>query len=135
MVPSTTTPAAPHTAETTVSVPPPSRCQEVSRELLRTIAGGAPDRLRITPLAGFAVKSREYQQLYMIAMKFSVPGVGEESGVWASNSLQPGEGLIIAVDDFAQNFTQWPAGDTSSFKISPADDGVEEAEICVSPVQ
>lgn len=132
-VPSTTA-AASVRAGTAPAPVLPGGCEYVSPEMLRTIAGGAPDRLRITPITSAAVRSADYPELYMIAMRFSVPGVGEEFGVWASNSLQPGGGLIIAVDDFAQNFTQWPAGDTSSFKISQTDHGVEEAEICVSSV-
>jgi len=118
-------------APSTPQKPAEDRCLPVSAEMMQAIAGGSEDSLPITPVAGAAVKSKDYKEVYMIAMKFSAPGGPDEVGVWASGSTTPGESLILAVDGYATNFTHWPDGGKSSYKITQADDGVAESEACL----
>lgn len=67
----------------------------------------------------------------MIAMRFTAADGTESVGVWATGSLAPGEGVILAVDDTARSFTNWPAGDKSALQVTPAEDGVEAARHCL----
>lgn len=77
-----------------------------------------------------AVKSPDFSKVYFIAMKFSATGVEDQVGVWASNSPEPGGGLIMAIDGVAQQFSDWGPGSSTAAKISPADPSVAVAKAC-----
>lgn len=131
---STESEAAPEEQETTTAAEPtpepaPSEeCLDVPKTLLRAIAKGANDAT-IKPVSGAAVKSRDYSKVYMIAMEFN--GLGSpERGVWASNSLKRGGGVIMSVDGIAKEFTVWPNGPADS-PMSITDDGAQEALDCL----
>lgn len=109
-----------------------SRCEPVPTEKLQVIQRGAEKRwepLRI--VAGAAVRSRDYKEVWMIAARFTAPGVPGEVGVWASDRLSEG-GTILSVDNVAQLVTVWPDGDRSAFGVSLIDDGVDAAKDCLS---
>ncbi len=73
------------------------------------------------------------KKVYFVAGRFNVPGVDEEQvGVWATNSLEPGGGLILAVDGLAKEFTVWPDADTTDAAIDASSLGVEEAKKCLT---
>ncbi len=78
-----------------------------------------------------AVKSPDFSKVYFIAMKFSATGIEDQVGVWASNSLEPGGGLIIAVDGVAQQFSDWGPGSSTAAEISPTDPSVAVAKACL----
>lgn len=107
---------------------PDVQCLDVPKALLQGIASGA-DNATMEPVSGAAVKSDDYSEVYMIAMEFN--GLGSpERGVWASNSLEAGGGLIMSVDGIAQEFTDWPNGAANS-PMSIADHGAKEALECL----
>lgn len=113
--------------------PAPSRCEDVAPGLAKAILRGAEDGVgKLEPGAAAAVRSEDYDKVWMIAVRFSGAGVDDEVGVWASNSLDPGNGVIMAVDGFAQEFTVWPDADKTDAAMSIADDGADQAVECVS---
>jgi hypothetical protein len=127
----TNTSAAPTSSSAGPSNTAKSRCLEVSAGLRDAIAQGAEDgvgRLRITEAA--AVKSKDFKKAFMVAGRIKAPGV-DDIGVWASNSLKPGGGIIMSVDGFAQQFTAWPDADKTDAGIRLGDDGTYEAINCL----
>jgi len=110
------------------------RCEIVPMKFAEAIvAEGAEDGVgRLKALDAAAVRSRDYEKAYMIAVRFKGPGIDSETGVWSSNSLKLGGGLILAVDGLAKEFTVWPDADKTDAGMSIADDGVDEAKDCLS---
>lgn len=108
-----------------------SRCLPVPAALGDGIASALDDG--ITASDWQAVKSNDFKNVYMVAAKLAGPGMGDDTtGVWATNRLEAAPGMILAVDGIAQEFSDWPDGDTTDARTSPADDGVSEARDCVS---
>jgi len=79
-----------------------------------------------------AVRSKDFEKVWMVAADIQGSGMegSEDIGVWATNSLQ-GDGLVFAIDGFAQEFSDWGHGDTTDANITQAADGVQEAKDCV----
>jgi hypothetical protein len=79
------------------------RCERVSNAVLNAIAEGLTVTGSGTLRNGYAVKSKDFSKVYMVAA--DIQGVGMEGdgeiGVWATNSLD-GTGLILAVDGLAK---------------------------------
>ena len=128
------TPAPTPGSEQAASQPQDSRCEEVSQAMLNliedqlTVDGGGSLR------NGFAVKSEDYENVYMIAADIQGAGLDGDGqvGVWAANSLEPqGSLIILAVDGLAKEFSDWPDGDQTDAQLSLVDDGVDEARDCV----
>jgi hypothetical protein len=108
------------------------RCLAVKPKLLELIASAAePGVGKLTFSDGAAVRSEDFTEAYMIAARFSAPGVDNETGIWSSNSLEPGKGLMLSVDGFAKQFTIWPDADKTKAEIEQSTDGVEEARACL----
>jgi hypothetical protein len=109
------------------------RCEKVSSALLNAIAEGLTVTGGGTLRSGYAVKSKDFAEVYMVAA--DIQGVGTEGdsdiGVWATNSLD-GAGLIFAVDGHAKEFSDWGHGDTTDANITQSSDGVSEAKECAS---
>ena len=132
-IPAETTVATTTTTVATTTTTVPSRCEKVSSALLNAIAEGLTvsggGRLR----NGYAVKSKDFSKVYMVAADIQGAGMegNSEVGVWATNSLDIG-GLIFAVDGFAQEFSDWGDGDTTDANITQSSDGVSEAKECAS---
>jgi hypothetical protein len=99
----------------------------VPDDLLEAIASGEESGVGMKPIRGVAVKSEDFSEVYMVAMEFSATGVENQIGVWATNSLTAGGGIIMAVDGTAQAFTVWPDADKTDAAITQSDDGVAEA--------
>lgn len=78
-----------------------------------------------------AVKSDDFKEVYFIAMRFAADGGGDEVGVWASNSLRPGGGVLMSVDGYAKQFTDWPDASKTDAAINSADPAVEAAKSCL----
>lgn len=119
-------------SESTSKEPEAFDCEPVPDALLAAIADGAEPgvgKLRLTE--GAAVRAPGYKQVYLIAAEMKAPGVDGEQGVWASNSLKPGGGIIIAVDGFAQEFTVWPDGDSIASPVPNGTEGQDEVLDCL----
>lgn len=109
------------------------RCERVSSAVLNAIAEGLTVSGSGTLRNGYAVKSKDFSRVYMVAA--DIQGVGMEGegevGVWATNSLD-GTGLIFAVDGLAKEFSDWGHGDETDANITQSSDGVSEAKECAS---
>jgi hypothetical protein len=106
------------------------RCLPVDLQMLEAIALGAHD-YEVTPIRGAAIKSADYENLYLIAMQFTPDDSEPETGIWASESLEPGQAQIIAVNGFAREYTVWPFGADTSLQVTQDDDGAREAVACL----
>lgn len=82
------------------------------------------------------MKSKDYSKVWMIAAEIEGPGVDGDSQIatWASNGLDASTGLILSVDGFAKEFSDWPDGSKTDAGTSQSDDGVAEAKACVKAV-
>lgn len=74
-----------------------------------------------------AVKSDDYKNVYMIAAELQATGLEGKGdiGLWVSNSLEVGKGMIFSVNPLATEFSVWPR------KGSQFDHGGQEAINCV----
>lgn len=92
------------------------------------VEGARPGKLKVKQ-AG-AVRSPDFKEVYFVAVEFS--GYPSETrGVWATNSLKPGGGVIMAVDGPAVEVTGWPAAIDSQARITMSDPSVEAALACL----
>jgi hypothetical protein len=109
------------------------RCEKISSAVLSAIAEGLTVSGSGTLRNGYAVKSKDFSKVYMVAA--DIQGIGMEGegevGVWATNSLD-GTGLVFAVDGLAKEFTDWGHGDTTDAHITQSSDGVDEVKECAS---
>lgn len=111
---------------------PAAECLAVPQALAQAILDGEEDGAGLQ-LAGeaAAVKSPDYAKAFFIAIPMQVPGVGKETGVWVSNSLKVGGGIIMAGDSIAQALTVWPDGDSTDARIDILDPSVKVAKRCL----
>jgi hypothetical protein len=101
-----------------------SRCTKVPQSVLKELGSG----IKLTD--GWAVRSDDYKKVWFVGARylntwpvFSVNG----------NPSSPDtafDGLVLAVNDDANDFTPWPYGPDTAFKVSMSDDGAREAELC-----
>lgn len=122
-------------SETPAAVPEPAEpeveCLESPR-MAAAIAEGEQEGVGFKPRAIGVVKSDQARELYLFAVQFSATGIDAQVGVWASNALEPGEGLLMSMDGTAQEFTVWPSGPDSSFELDPNDPAVQAARDCLA---
>lgn len=111
---------------------PTQACETVSAELMQQIADGASG-VTITPKKAAAVKVDDFPVFgtaHLVAMRFSAPGGGDETGVWAVTDLTAGSGSTMAVDGFAHQFTHWP-NTVGGQTLSVATPGAANAKACL----
>lgn len=97
--------------------------------LLDGIATGLTADGGATLSNGWAVKSDDFDNVFMVAAVITAPSV-DEVAVWATNSLDTAA-LIFAVDGMAQEFSDWGDADKTGAAIRSSDHGVDEAKDCV----
>ena len=123
----------PSTPAPSASAPSADRCLAVSAKKLKNIAIGLTVSAGGSLTNGFAVKSNDYAEVWFIAAVIDGPGMGNGVvGIWASNRLEANDGLIFAIDGFADEFTDWGLGSTTDANITQNDDGAQEAAQCAS---
>jgi hypothetical protein len=118
-------------ADSASDVAPSSDCVSVSAAMMDAVASGAQDRTGLMPVAAAAVKSPDFSSVYFVAMEFSATGIDNQVGVWATNSLTPGDGLILSASSMAKEFTVWPDAAATDAAISAGDPGIRAAEACL----
>lgn len=107
-------------------------CEDVSSELIAAIADGEQEGAGMEPVDAAAWRSPDYEQVWFVSMEFSGSGIVDSvRGVWATNSLDAGEGIIMSVDGFAHEFTNWPDAATTDAAITETDPGVAKAKACL----
>lgn len=105
-------------------------CLTVPDAVSAAIAGGGkPSDLVVK--SGAAVKSTERKDMYFVALKFTQGSDATESiGLWAAANLDEGANTFISVDGYAKQFTQWPDGSASSYKLSMTEKDAKSALEC-----
>ena len=104
-----------------------SRTESASKALLAAIASGEESGAGMKAVRGVFVHSGDVRNVYFVAMEFEVTGIGRLVGVWATNDTK-GEGAIYAVDGTAQQYTDWPHGNSSAANITIRDYGAKAAK-------
>jgi hypothetical protein len=112
-----------------------ARCENVPQALVDAMEEG----LEVTGGGGTltnakAVKSNDFERVYFISADIDGPGLEgpDDIGTWAkSGPLRVGEGLILAVDGVANEFSDWGDGRKTDAMLSMDNDGAEESKDCV----
>jgi hypothetical protein len=110
-----------------------NRCQPASAAQMANIRAGVEGvQASNTVKNGFAVKSRDLANVYMVAAKLYGPNMenGAGPGVWAISGDPSAPGLTMAVDGYAKSFTSYPDASKTQAAITLATDGVQEARAC-----
>lgn len=110
-----------------------AQCTNVSVDMVKIINDGFPEEgYTLHTNTARAVKSSDFKKLYFIAAQVTGPRLPPPGhiGIWASNSLQAGEGMILSVNWLANDYSVWPNGEQSEAKISISDHGIRESETC-----
>jgi hypothetical protein len=108
-----------------------SACEPVPSGLLEAIAKGAEAGVGpMTLTRGRAYRSPDFSKVWFVAASLQAEGISPTDGVWATNSLEPGGGALMAVDGVAKEFTVWPDADSTAARISAADPAVAAAKNC-----
>ena len=126
---SSTTPSQP-AAPSTESSEPRVECLRVDRgmaDLIMTAGTGTG----MAAVRARAVRSPDFERVFFIAVEFTLNGTGNAVGVWASNSLSPGGGLVLSADTFAKEFSDLPDAETTDANIAPSDPAIRQARGCV----
>ena len=127
----TTTEPVSSTARATTTTAKSTRCLEVPADKVEGIATGLKGGTTLR--SAQAVKSKDYEKVWIISAEIEGPGVegDDQIGTWASNGLTASEGLILSIDGFAKQFSDWPDGSKSKAGFSQIDDGVKQSRECV----
>lgn len=127
-------------ASSDVGTPTPSDgqydvdCVAVPADMARRISSGEKEGVDMVAGLTVAVKARDVENVYLVAMQFRVSGVAEtQLGVWAIwKSLELGEqGRILAVDTSARSFTAWPDAGGSPVDVKRASLSISEVKACL----
>lgn len=107
-----------------------TRCEPADPELLALIAqrltvqGGGDLR------NGWMVRSGDFEKVYFVAAEITGEGMEDVVGLWSTNEpTHPG--ILVSVNGFANEFSDWLDGRKSDAQLSTADDGAAEAVECV----
>jgi hypothetical protein len=103
------------------------KCIEIDNVMVSTIESGFNDKnQKLQPKSVYAVKSEDYKSVYFIAGKTE----NGEIGVWSSNSVKAGEGMIMAAETYSVAISVWPDARKSRAKLSMFDDGFSDSLHC-----
>jgi hypothetical protein len=105
------------------------RCLDAGN-LARGILAEARDGARLTVVDAKAVRSPELDDTYLVAIRFG-GHPGEETGVWASTSLDLGDDTVRSVDVSAVEVTSWPWSLVTDPEIAVDAPGVDAARACL----
>jgi hypothetical protein len=110
------------------TAPPASRCTSVGKAEQKALNALLTSGVKGTKFA--AVRSEDFDQVYMVAVRLAGNGVGTNyNAVFATDALN-GKGQTFAVDGFAQEYSS--LGEATQQGVTPDADGVSEAQACVA---
>lgn len=115
------------------------RCLPVPKALTDALEDGLRKKGKDTGIEptgigkGAAVKSDDFEKVFYVSAPIEGP---DQVGTWATNSLKVGEGLIIAADSVAMEFTDWGAaaqpGSPAAEVQGLENDGAQESRDCIA---
>lgn len=109
-----------------------SRCRNVSSAVIESAAQGI-NTDDVTIKSHNAIKSDDFDDVFFVAVELDGPGLegdGDIAVLSTNNSNEPG--TFMAVNSVAQEFFDFPAGDSTDAKVTMSDDGAKQAEECLS---
>lgn len=112
-----------------------SRCLPASPQQMEYIRAGIQGVQQSNDvLPGFAVRSNDYERVWFVAAEIIGPGIEPKQaiGLWAINGELDQPGIILSVNGFALEFTEYPDGSATDAQISQFDDGAQEALACAA---
>ena len=82
--------------------------------------------------SAWAVKSNDFENVWMVSAYVYGPSMedGFGPGIWAMNGNPDEQGITLAVDGTADEFTQYPFGPDTDLEIDQFSDGAQEAKEC-----
>lgn len=104
-----------------------SDCIKVSEALAVVITGESGKKITFHHDTATAVLSSEHYNLYFIGIHTSPDGLG----IWATNHLTPGKGMIFALNKIARNTTVWPTPNRQTTGIGMKGPGIKELRQCM----
>jgi hypothetical protein len=116
------------------------RCMRVPKALKEGIAFGLRPKGKETGIKttgdlgkAAAVRSEDFEKVFYVSAVIEGPDV---VGTWATNSLKVGEGLIIAADPVAMEYSDWgeaaqPGSDAAEVQ-GLQNDGAQESQDCIT---
>jgi hypothetical protein len=110
-----------------------SRCQPASTAQITAIRAGVKGIQASNDVrAAFAVRSNDFDRVYMVSAKIYGPGMenGTGPGIWAISGDPNNPGLTLAVDGFAHQFSDYPEASKTQAAITQSADGVDAARVC-----
>jgi hypothetical protein len=127
------TPGATETPTARIKTFESESCIPVSEELLESISLGINDSKVTGRAAGH--DALDYGKLTFVALEFVPNGTSDpQVAVFATNDYDISDrklnGLIVSVDGFAKNFSDW--GEMPDANLSMASKGAKEAKDCIS---
>lgn len=120
-----------HTLQPTQS----SRCLPASPQQMEYIRAGIQGVQQSNDvLPGFAVRSNDYERAWFVAAEITGPGIEPKQaiGLWAINGELDEPGIILSVNGFALEFTEYPDGSQTDAQLSVFDDGAQEVLQCAT---
>ncbi len=120
---------------TQIPTPSPTvnRCVPASELQLAVIQDGLDDISRSNFVkAGWAVKSTDFKNVWIVAAMIYGPGMekGVGPGIWAISGDPDNPGIILSVDNYAKEFSIWPDASKTSADIRITADGVGDTMRC-----
>ena len=103
-------------------------CRKAPEALLTAIETGMQSRAELSN--GYADRSADLAELYMVAAEIQGGAGDDKTGVWASNS-PTGTSAIYAVDRVAQRSSDWPVAEKVHAGVDDSADGVQRVRGCV----
>ena len=110
-----------------------SMCNPISPSMVEVLNNGLKkSEDMLDEKTAMSVKSKSFDNIYFIAAEVTGPNIhpDDKIGVWASNSLIPGEGMVWSINWTASNFSVWPSGEKSQARITMSDDGARDSASC-----
>lgn len=135
--------AAPQTTTATVEEPatttePDAECLDVPRATVRAIASGLTTRGRGTLRSAAAVRAETDEDfrgvempVYLVSADIQAPGLQGDGDIatWVlTRSLVAGDGLILAVDSVAREFSEWGADANPGSPVEEWTSGLRDDE-------
>jgi hypothetical protein len=110
------------------------RCVPASEIQFANITDGLLVETQAYINSAWAVKSGDYENVWMVAAVLYGPGMeeGTEPAVWAMNGDTDEQGMINAVNSLASRISYYPNGAETDANLSIDDNGVQEAIDCAN---
>lgn len=112
-----------------------TRCLDVPAATLKAIEAGlkVDGGGTLDATTAKAVQSKDFKKAFFVAAAIRGAGMGDagQVGVWTTNDLAGGQGMIYAVNAMAVEFSGWGDGSKTKAAFSMTSDGASDAALCV----